>query len=178
MQKPAIFLDRDGTIIQDVGYITDIKQVEFYPFSFTSLRALSKHFQLFIVTNQTGIAKGFQTEEEVLTVNAYIESVLLQEGIVIEQTYCCPHAREDNCNCRKPSPYFINDAASQFDIDISESFMIGDHPSDVECGLNAGVTPIYVLSGHGEKHQQELKQSVIICHDLEDATASILSQTE
>jgi histidinol-phosphate phosphatase family protein len=174
-KQPAIFLDRDGTIIEDAGYINKVSMVEFYPFSFKALQNLQNHFMLFIITNQSGISKGITSEDEVKAVNRHIENELRSNHITIYETFYCPHKNEDLCSCKKPSPYFINQAARLYDVDLSKSFMIGDHPSDVECGINAGVTPVYVLSGHGQKHQNELEKEVYTCANIWEASEFILS---
>ena len=174
-KQPAVFLDRDGTIIEDAGYINNASMVEFYPLSFKALQNLQNHFMLFIITNQSGISKGITSEDEVKAVNRHIENELRSNHITIYETFYCPHKNEDLCSCKKPSPYFINQAARLYDVDLSKSFMIGDHPSDVECGINAGVSPVYVLSGHGQKHQNELKKEVYTCANIWEASEFILS---
>jgi len=174
--KPAIFLDRDGTIIEEAGYIGDISLVEFFPFTVSVLREFQKHFLLFIVTNQSGVSKGLVTLREVVSVNRYITDYLSAADINIERVFCCIHRAEDNCRCRKPFPYFIRQAASEFNIDLGRSFIIGDHPSDIECGINAGVTPLYLLSGHGEKHRKELRPDVVVCSDLKAASGLIITK--
>ena len=174
-KHPAVFLDRDGTIIEDVGYIHHSSLVAFYSFSFKALQILQNHFLLFIVTNQSGIAKGIVTEKQVEAVNQHITDHLISNGIEVYDTFYCPHKNEDACHCKKPSPFFLNLAARLYNVDLSRSFMIGDHPSDVECGVNAGVTPIYVRSGHGIKHQSELAREVCICGNILDASEFILS---
>lgn len=172
---PAIFLDRDGTIIQDNGYIDNLLDVEFFPYTFEALRLLQNHFLLFIITNQSGISKGFISESKVQAVNRYIAQTLEINGIKISDTYYCPHKKEDKCNCMKPSPYFLNKAAQLYNLDLYHSFIIGDHPTDVECGVNAGVTPIYLLSGHGAKHKDELKIKTTIVNNLFSASEYIIS---
>jgi D-glycero-D-manno-heptose 1,7-bisphosphate phosphatase len=176
MKRPAIFLDRDGTIIQDVGYIKTPQAVEFFPETIASLLQLQEYFLLFIITNQSGISKGITTENEVMLVNDFIVSALKSKGIIISEVYCCPHDHSDRCDCKKPNPYFIHQAEKSFQLDLSKSYLIGDHPSDVECGLNATITPIYVLTGHGEKHRDELVSECLICEDI--AAASALIQTK
>lgn len=173
--KKAVFLDRDGTIINDVGYINKITDVEFYPFTYTALQQLSEYFLLFIITNQSGVAKGFITKSQVKAVNKHIELMLNKNSIKINKTYCCTHKPGDNCKCMKPSGYFINQAARYYDIDLSKSFIIGDHPTDIICGINSGVTPLYLLSGHGLKHLNELKYDVKICNNILSASKYILS---
>lgn len=174
-KQAAIFIDRDGTIINDNGYIEEIELVDFYPYTIASLKKLQKNYLLFIITNQSGISKGLLSEENVKLVNQHIEDHLRAHKVDIKATFYCPHTDQDNCHCKKPKPYFIEQAAKEYTLDLSASYMIGDHPSDVECGINAGVTPIYLLSGHGKKHQPELKLNPRTCRDLEEAANLILS---
>jgi len=173
---PAIFLDRDGTITEDNGYIKSTLDVFFFPYTFHALELLQKHFLLFIVTNQSGISKGLTSETEVKEVNQYISDTLKANGITIIETFCCPHKNEDNCNCKKPKPYFLYKAAQLYNVDLSKSFIIGDHPSDMECGINAGVTPLYVLTGHGLRHKDELVLNSGIFENLLDASKHIISK--
>ncbi len=174
-KHPAIFLDRDGTIIKDNGYISNTADVVFFPFTFKALELLQKHFLLFIITNQSGISKGLVSETEVQDVNKYISETLKTHGITILDTFYCPHKTEDNCECKKPKPYFLNKAAQMYNVDLTKSFIIGDHPSDAECGINAGVTPIYLLSGHGNKHKHELTVNSMICNNLSDASKYLIT---
>jgi D-glycero-D-manno-heptose 1,7-bisphosphate phosphatase len=173
--NPAIFLDRDGTIIEDVGHVKHLSDVVFYPYTIESLRLLGRDHLLFIITNQSGIAKGIVTEAAVTEVNSYILDYLKSQGINITELYYCPHKTEDNCHCKKPSPYFIFEAARLHNIDLRKSFIIGDHPSDVLCGINAGLKPLYVMTGHGAKHKPELDSDVLIFDDLLGSTKYILS---
>jgi D-glycero-D-manno-heptose 1,7-bisphosphate phosphatase len=165
-KHPAIFLDRDGTIIEDLGYIKYPSDVAFYQTSFKALSILQKHFLLFIITNQSGVSKGFTTESEVKEVNKYLIEYLKARSIVIYDVFYCPHRTEDNCNCNKPNPYFIKKAAELYNLNLSDSYIFGDHPSDVICGLNAGIKPIYLLTGHGNKHKDELTPDVKVCFNL------------
>ncbi len=175
-KHPAIFLDRDGTLIDDVGYIKQSSEVSFYPFTFEALSRLKEHFLFFIITNQSGIGKGVTTEKEVSEVNEFILKILEQQEIVIADIFCCPHITEDNCDCKKPKTYFIEKAVQMYNIDLSRSFIIGDHPSDVQCGLNAGITPIYVLTGHGQMHRDELSDGVVVCSNLLEASKHIIQE--
>lgn len=172
---PAIFLDRDGTIIKDNGYINHLQEVEFFPYSFKALQNLQEHFLLIIITNQSGVSKGLISENEVREINRHIVETLRTRGITIFDVFYCPHKSEENCECKKPKPYFIHHAAGLYNIDLNRSFMVGDHPSDVQCGINAGIAPIYLLSGHGNKHRKELNADVKLCKDLSEASKYILS---
>ncbi|HXX95008.1 MAG TPA: HAD-IIIA family hydrolase, partial [Planctomycetota bacterium] len=157
MAQPAVFLDRDGTLIEDRGHLGDPSLVAFFPETFEALRRLGGQFVLFIVTNQNGIAKGVTTPEGVRRVNDFVVRRLAEEGIQIREVYCCPHERSDGCLCIKPNPYFPRQAERDYGIDLGSSFMVGDHPPDVELAANVGAEGIFVLSGHGAKHQHELR---------------------
>lgn len=174
-KHPAIFLDRDGTIIEDMGDIKQTSEVQFYPFTFKALDLLQEHFLLFIITNQSGIAKGIVTVKEVEEVNNHILNTLKKQGIAIYDSFCCPHKSEDNCECKKPKTYFIEKARQLYNIDLNQSFIIGDHPSDVQCGINAGITPIYVLTGHGEKHKSKIKKETKVCNNILEAAKYLTS---
>jgi D-glycero-D-manno-heptose 1,7-bisphosphate phosphatase len=175
-KHPAIFLDRDGTIVEDRGYIKDPLDMVFYPESFKALSILQEHFLLFIITNQSGISKRLTTESEVKEVNKFLIETLKARDIVIFDIFYCPHKNEDNCNCKKPNPYFINKAAALYNLNLASSYIFGDHPSDVCCGLNAGVQPVYLLTGHGKKHKDELTQDVKICENILDAATYVINK--
>lgn len=175
-KQKAIFLDRDGTIIEDLGCLKRTSQISFYSGTFKALILLQKEFLLFIVTNQEGIAKGMASYDEVRAVNMAIEDRLKSEGVKIAKTYVCPHSKEDGCHCRKPNPYFLKKAANDFNIDLSKSYMIGDHPSDVYCAENAGATGIYLFTGHGLKHLHEFDRKPECSPDILDAADYIMNQ--
>lgn len=172
MKRPAVFLDRDGTLIEDVGFLRDVAQVEFYPRTISALRQLND-FALFIVTNQSGIALGHIRAEEAQTVNDYVVRCLAEEGIRIREVYCCPHQRSDGCECIKPKPHFLRVAERDHDIDLARSFVIGDHPSDVEFAHSVGAKGIYVLTGHGAKHRAELSAAETVVADIAEAAEAI-----
>ena len=165
----AVFLDRDGTIIEDRGYLKNPSDVIFFPDTFTALKMLQKNFMLFIITNQSGISKGITTLEEVDAVNKSIIEILRDNEIQIQELYCCPHQTSDNCTCKKPSPYFVRQAALDYNLDMGNSFITGDHPSDVECGIKAGIHPVYLLTGHGTKHLPEIQGDIKICSGIYEA---------
>ncbi|MFH1707604.1 MAG: L-threonylcarbamoyladenylate synthase [Planctomycetota bacterium] len=171
---PAVFLDRDGTLIEDRGYLSEPRQVVFYPETIHALRKLQAHFLLFIVTNQSGISQGVLRPEDVARVHACLVQYLKDEGVTIRQVYSCPHAREDGCACRKPNPFFLLQAACDHGVDLSRSFVIGDHPADIACAANAGARGIYVLSGHGAKHRNELAVPCEVTEGISDAADAVL----
>ncbi len=175
---PAIFLDRDGTIIEDVGTISDPKQIEIYPDTVESLKRLRGEYKLFVLTNQAGVSKGEVTLEEVENVNKHLSDLLLKEGVEIEEFYTCPHSVEDQCECIKPKPLMMQKAADQYGLDLSRSFMIGDHPHDVKTGSEMGVLGLYVLTGHGLKHLKDLSAWNMAFHRLTDAVNWIIGHPE
>ena len=175
---PAVFLDRDGTIIEDRGYLSDSSQVVFFKDTVSSLRRLSEHFALFIVTNQSGVAKGLITMQDVENVNNYIVSYLARHGIQLQASYVCPHESVSACRCIKPNPYFLKKAERDFGIDLGRSFVIGDHPHDVELAKNAGADAIYLLSGHGMKHRDEIAEDTAVAERIGEATEVILERVK
>jgi D-glycero-D-manno-heptose 1,7-bisphosphate phosphatase len=144
--RPAIFIDRDGTIMQDADYCSDPKQVRvFRRVPEVLARLKSKGFKLIIITNQSGIGRGFFSVEQYRAVDA---EILRQLGTdLIDATYFCPHTPEQGCDCRKPSPGMILQAAREHRIDLTRSFLIGDRETDVECGCKLGVRTIRVRTG-------------------------------
>jgi len=153
--KKAIFLDRDGTLIEDRGYAYKIEDLKIYPGVVDGLRLLQRDYLFFIITNQSGIERGFYTEEDFHRFNNYLLEQLKIENIKIEKTYFCPHIK--GCDCKKPSTKYIEEIASEYSINLQESWVIGDHPSDIVMGRNAGCKTVYLLTGHGRKHFDELK---------------------
>ncbi len=172
--RQAVFLDRDGTLIEDRGHIDHESDVAFYPVTVPALKQLQKRFQLFIVTNQPGIAEGTITRDGVERVNRYITTHLTNHGIEITDVYVCPHQRSDNCSCIKPNPHFLHCAEEDYEIDLTRSYVVGDHPSDVQLAEYAGATGIYVLTGHGSKHRRELSGNIAVEPSIKRAADSIL----
>jgi len=174
----AVFFDRDGTIIKDRGHLNNIKDIVFYNYTFDCLKELQKKFLLFIITNQPGVAKGLIKVESLDIIHNYILSTMNDHGIEIKEIYCCTHKKEDYCLCRKPNTFFIDHAKDKFSIDPEKSYIIGDHPSDIELAIRIKANGIYLLTGHGKKHYRELsiyqKQKIKICSNLKSATQTIL----
>lgn len=166
---PAIFLDRDGTLIEDRGHLRDPGEVVVYPETVEALRRLQETFRLFIVTNQSGIGKGLISAAEADHVNRYVVEWLRQEGVRIEEVYCCPHRRDEQCACIKPNPFFMEQAARDYSLDLAHSFAVGDHPHDVEFAEQGGATGLYVLTGHGRKHRHELPPGKIVVPGIREA---------
>ncbi len=170
MYKKAVFLDRDGTINEDVGYLYKIEDLVFIPGALKAMQLLQKDFLLFIITNQQGISQKVFFESDLLKFNHKYLRILEKNRIMITEVYYCPHVKEDNCRCRKPGTYFIEEAQKKYGLDIKNSYIIGDHSSDVEARLFIDIRTIYVLSGHGEKHAYQLKvRPDYIAEDLYEA---------
>lgn len=174
-QRPAVFLDRDGTIIEDRGDLSQANQVEVLPGVIAALQRLQRYYALFIVTNQSGVGKGTLSHDQVATVNAHLVSLLQHAGITIERVFVCPHVRSEGCLCIKPKPHFLRLAEREHGIDLSRSFTIGDHPHDVEFAHSVGATGLYVLTGHGAKHRADLDPSAIVFPSLVDAVHMLLA---
>ena len=173
--RPAVFLDRDGTLIEDRGHLSKVSEVVFYPDAIEALQRLQEHFLLFLVTNQSGVARGVITMESVSQVNARVTSHLAEHGVTITDVYVCPHQRSDGCSCIKPNPHFLHKAAAEHNVDLRRSFTIGDHPHDVELARAAGARGVYVRTGHGDKHVAELSPDEIVVAGIGEAADRILT---
>jgi D-glycero-D-manno-heptose 1,7-bisphosphate phosphatase len=142
LSRRAIFLDRDGVINIDHSYVCKVEDFEFVDGIFEFLKeAQRRGFFFVIVTNQSGIGRGYYSLEDFERVTEYMLKAFKKEGIKIEkeQVFFCPHSPEERCSCRKPEPKMILDAKEKFDIDLSQSYLFGDKPSDIEAGERAGV---------------------------------------
>lgn len=170
--KKAVFLDRDGVVIQDMGYAHKIEDFKLIKNSIEGLKLLKK-YKLFIVTNQSGIGRGYFTIKDFEDFNNHLIQELKRHNIKIEKTYVCPHAPEENCECRKPKAKMIKETAEEFGIDLNRSFMIGDKKIDIEMGQNAGCKSILVLTGRGMKEKENAKADYT-AKDLVDAAKWIL----
>ena len=148
--RKAIFLDRDGTIIEEVNYLSDLSQIKIFPFAYDAIKIFNNlNFLVFIVTNQSGIARGFFSEDFVKDTNDFLVKSFNSKGAKISECYFCPHHPDDKCSCRKPEIGMVLEAKRKFNIDFSQSYIIGDSSKDVFTGINAGIFPIQVLTGHG-----------------------------
>ena len=168
----AVFIDRDGVITEDIGYVHKIGDFKLVSNAIEGLRLL-KDYKLFIVTNQSGIGRGIYKVEDFLRFNNYLIKTLKKHNIKIEKIYYCPHKPEDKCDCRKPKIKFLKDAEKEFRIDFKKSFVIGDRKSDVEMGNTAGCKTVLVLTGHGINSKNDVK-SDYFAEDLVDAAKWVL----
>jgi D-glycero-D-manno-heptose 1,7-bisphosphate phosphatase len=177
--KQAVFLDRDGTMIAEVNYLRRPEDVKIFPATRTGLKKLGDAgFQLFIVSNQSGVGRGYFTMADVEKVNERLCGELARDGIHFEKIYIAPEKPEEPSYGRKPSPRFLFDARDEFDLDLSQSFMIGDKLIDLECGWNAGVKKsILVRTGYGAETEKESLQQItraVVSDDLDKAAEWIL----
>jgi len=183
MQR-VVFLDRDGTIIEDVGYIGEISRIKFLPMVSEAIKLLNESgFKVIITTNQAGVARGYFTEDAVREVNRYIEETLAAQGALIDRTYYCPHHIEGvvkeyrkECHWRKPNPGMIEEAAREFGIDLRDSFIIGDKMSDIETGCRAGCKTVLLTNeGSPEGGGETALTPDYIAADLYEAVKWLVS---
>ena len=179
--RRAVFLDRDGVLIEEREYLHRVEDVVFTRGVFGGLKRLADAgFRLIIVTNQSGVGRGYYTMADVDNVHAHIIADLKKHGVTIQKIYIAPEAPDQPSRARKPSPQFLFDARDEFGIDLANSFIVGDKWIDLECGWNAGVRKsILVRTGYGQeterKHFAEINRAVVV-DDLSAAASWILEQ--
>jgi D-glycero-D-manno-heptose 1,7-bisphosphate phosphatase len=157
MKRRAVFMDRDGTISEEVGYVNHPSRYRVFPYSAEAVRLLNEAGWLAIlVTNQAGVARGYFTEDIIKAVHTVLTNELEKEGARLDAIYYCAHhptvgdaPYRFDCDCRKPKPGLIERAAREFEIDLAQSWMVGDRYSDIELARNAQVRSAFVLSGYG-----------------------------
>lgn len=176
----AVFLDRDGTLNEDSGYLNKPELVKLFPGTGEALSLLKNelHFKLIVISNQSGIARGLLTYNDVELVNQKVNELLESFNVTIDAFYYCPfhpdYNTEEECSCRKPSPELVFLAAEEYEIDLTNSFFIGDNKSDIECGNNAGLKTIWVKTGYGREQISSLNSATtfanFIAEDILDAS--------
>ena len=165
MKNKAVFLDRDGTINYDTGYIGDPNLIKLYPGVSEGIKKLKDEFgfKIIVISNQSGITRGLITEEDVQKVNARINQILNENNTEIDKFYYCPYHPEfdskELIECRKPSPALVYMAAEKNDIDLANSFFIGDKDVDVMCGITAGLKTILLQNTISSEEINRLKNS-------------------
>lgn len=169
MLRAAIFLDRDGTIIVDKQYLGDPAGVELELGAIAGLKALAgMGYVLVVVSNQSGIGRGYFTVTDAEAVNARIADILAAEGVPVAGWYFCPHVAADACTCRKPRPGMIDRAVRDLGLDPTRSFVVGDKPSDVQLADAVGARGILVETGEGAGHAVWARAAGYpVCQDLE-----------
>ncbi len=186
--KRAVFLDRDGTLIEESGYLDRLERLVFFPFSVDAVRLLNRAgFAVVVVTNQAGIARGIVRESFVAEAHRHIADRLEAGGAKIDAFYYCPHYPEGTleqyrktCDCRKPQPGLLRRAAKDMDLDLERSFAVGDRWHDLAAGQAVGARAVLVRTGLGWKDEAEPHAGTVldtIVDNLMEATAWILQQT-
>lgn len=178
MKQKAVFLDRDGTIIEEVNFLSTVEETELFPFTIEALKLLrDAGFLFFITTNQSGIARGYFDASAVNAIHAKIQNELKANGLRIESFHFCPHFPDAGCRCRKPNTGMLKQALENFDIDLSESWMVGDKILDIEMGFNAGTKTALVKTGYGKKHRNELERKPdVIAENLLEFAKLVLGE--
>ena len=181
--RAAVFLDRDGVINENrADYVRTWEQVHFLPGVFDALRRLAgSDFAVVVVTNQSAVGRGLMAAEMVHAINAGIVARVQAEAGRIDAVYTCPHRPDAGCDCRKPRPGMLLQAAADLRIDLGRSFLVGDAVTDVEAALQAGCRPFLVRSGRGRAqlamlHLQGYK-GVTVAADLSEAVEAILDSS-
>lgn len=191
MTRPAVFIDRDGTISEEVGYINHPLRFRVFPYAAEAVRTINDAGWLAIlVTNQAGVARGYFTEDLIAVVHNRLRNELEMGGARLDAIYYCPHHPSVGeapyramCDCRKPQPGLILRAARDFDIDLTRSWMIGDRYSDTELARNAKVKAAFVLSGYGRGEWEYGRagweyQPDVVADDLLEAARMIVARGE
>jgi D-glycero-D-manno-heptose 1,7-bisphosphate phosphatase len=187
MSQPAVFLDRDGTINEEMGYINHLSRFQVLPQAIAAIRLLNEAgFKVVIITNQSGAARGYFPPALVDEVHVHLQQLLAAGGAHLDGVYACRHRPDEHCACRKPRPTLILNAARDLDLDLQRSYAVGDRYRDVETAGNAGVKGILVLTGYGRGEYEHLRQAakvqpVSVASDLLEAVTWILQdagQTE
>src|SRR6476659_6450820 len=187
MTRPAVFIDRDGTISEEVGYVNHPSRFRVFPYSEEAIKTLNDNCSLAIlVTNQAGFARGYFSEDVIVTVHQQLSQTLETDHAQLDAIYNCAHhptvgepPYRLDCDCRKPKAGLITRASADFDIDLSKSWMVGDRFSDIELAHNAALRSAFVLSGYGrgeweyQRSSWEL-QPELVSEDLLGAVKSIV----
>lgn len=178
--RRAVFLDRDGTIGEEMGYVNHIDRFQVFPYAAESIRQLNQAgIPVIVVTNQSGIARNIFPESLMHEVHRKMVSDLAADGAWIDAIYFCPHKSEDTCECRKPKPGLLERAAREHALDLSASWVVGDRYADLEMGHAAGARAILVMTGYGrgeyELHRNSWpRQPDALAGNLRDAVRQIL----
>ncbi len=181
-RRRAVFLDRDGTICEEVGYLNHISRFRLFPFAASAIRRLNQAgLPVIVVTNQSGVARGIFPESLVHEVHEKMVAELAAAGARVDGVYFCPHKSEDACGCRKPHPGMLERAAGEHSLELAGSYVVGDRYDDLEMAERVGGCGILVLTGYG-RGEYELrgaawpKQPHCVVEDLSAAVSLILKE--
>ena len=172
-KSKAVFLDRDGTLIEEVNFLSRLEDLRFFPFTVEAVRLLKENgFLVIVITNQSGIGRKIFEEAAMHAIHEKIQADLDE---TLDGFYFCPHLPTDGCACRKPNLEMIEKACEKFDIDLKNSWMIGDKTIDVETGFNAGTKTALVLTGYGRKSIDELERKPdVVAENLLEAAEFVI----
>jgi D-glycero-D-manno-heptose 1,7-bisphosphate phosphatase len=149
--RPAVFLDRDGTIAEEVGYLNHVSRFRMFPFAAPAIRRLNEaKYPAIVITNQSGVGRGYFPDSLVHAVHELMTKQLAREGAHIDALYYCPHKGDDACACRKPKPGMLERAAREHNLDLRRSFVVGDRYGDIQLAHRVGARAIMVRTGYGE----------------------------
>lgn len=182
--RPAVFLDRDGTIAEEVGYLNHPSRLQMFPFAPAAIRKLNdRGLPVIVVTNQSGVGRGYFPESVIHTVHDLMRKQLACAGARVDAFYYCPHISADQCACRKPQTGMLQQAAKEHAIDLQRSFVVGDRHGDIELAHRAGAGSILVRTGYGEGEVQWhaakwALQPDFIAADLSSAADWIIEHTK
>ena len=189
--RPAVFLDRDGTVNEQMGYINHISRFHLLPEAGRGIKLLNDHkIPVVVVSNQSGLARGYFPKELLNQVHEKMDRLLAQEGAHIDGLYYCPHHPEAkemqyriDCNCRKPKTGMLLQAADEMNLDLSLSFVVGDRWSDIKCADRAGCSSVLVLTGYGRGDYEYIGpdqdiQPSHVAENLFDSVKWILTKLE
>lgn len=176
MTNRAVFLDRDGTMAKDVPYCRSPEDFELFPSTAKAVKLLGEHgFKVIVITNQSGIARGYFTEETLAQIHQKMKQELAKEGAGVDGIYYCPHHPDANCDCRKPKPRLVLQATEDFNIDLTRSFVVGDLEMDVGLGRAAGCRTVLLLPNPGNEDRKQGAPDYTAA-DLYDAVLWIVHQ--
>lgn len=176
MGDSAVFLDRDGTMNKDVPYCRRPEDFQLFPATSRAVRLLNERgYKVIVITNQSGVARGYFTEEMLGLIHQEMLKQLAKENARIDAIYYCPHHPDDNCECRKPKPKMILQAARDHNIDLKRSFMVGDKAHDIALGQNVGCRTVLVPSDPAESESESCSPDYI-APDLYEAALWIIKQ--
>ena len=172
--RKAAFIDRDGTLIEEVNFLSDVADLRVFPFTREAVKLLKEAgFLIIVVTNQSGIGRGIYDDAAMHSIH---DAMQAQLDSMIDAFYFCPHLPCDGCDCRKPKLGMIERAVKDFDIDLAGSWMIGDKKIDVETGKNAGIRTAMVMTGYGRGQKDQVEDSPdVMAEDLLEAVRHALS---
>jgi D-glycero-D-manno-heptose 1,7-bisphosphate phosphatase len=185
-KQTAVFLDRDGTINEEVGYLDSLEKLQIFPRAYEAVRLINRNgMKAVVITNQSGVARGYFDEDFVESVHARMQKMFRHRRACIDRFYYCPHHPTEgtgiyrvSCPCRKPEAGLLIRASEEMGLDLAGSYMVGDMPKDIEAARKAGVKAILVRTGYGSEHSSFPLRPDFIAGDILDAVMWIIGDRE